>query len=606
MTEDLPEASLANVGIFSDLGPSERASLTAEFERLHVARGEMLVRQGDPADSLYIVVSGRFSVEVEGHSTVVAEIGAGQPIGEIAFLAGGVRTATVMALRDSLVLKLSRSAFESLSARTPSIWQAMTVTLARRLAQSNVDRRPTPDPRPRTIAVVPAGPSPIPAGFVERLAAGFAARSRVATIDSDRAGDMLGGTPLTSPEATTSFNALEAAHDYVLYAADGGRTDWSEKAIRQADLVLLVGRHAAASAGPVPLTDLERLVQRVHAGTSTRLVLLHPTRGPVTGTERWLTGRAVGMHHHVALDRDDDIARLVRFIDRRALGFVACGGGAYCAAHIGIFAALREAGLEIDIFGGTSGGAAMAAAFALGGEPDAVDRGVHDIFVTHRAMRRYTWPRYGLLDHRHFDDLLRLHYGTGRIEDLWVPYFAVSTNLSTYAIERHRRGELWAAVRASSAIPGLLPPYFTRDGQMLVDGALLDNVPIRVMSEIKSGPNVVVSFATPRDERFALDYDALPSRRRLLRAVLNPLARGSLPTAPGPGSVLVRSMMANRHGFEGHLGADDLVLSPPFPPDMGILDWHRHREILEQARTWTTRTLAELQAADHPLLVARA
>ena len=88
------------------------------------------------------------------------------------------------------------------------------------------------------------------------------------------------------------------------------------------------------------------------------------------------------------------IARLYRFINGTALGLVACGGGALCAAHVGLYKALIECGFEFDIVGGTSAGAAMTGAFAMGKHPDDIDRGTHDIFVTNRAMQRYTWPRY--------------------------------------------------------------------------------------------------------------------------------------------------------------------------------------------------------------------
>ena len=131
------------------------------------------------------------------------------------------------------------------------------------------------------------------------------------------------------------------------------------------------------------------------------------------------------------------------------------------------------------MMGGTSGGAAMAAAFAMGTAPDDVDRATHDIFVTNKAMRRYTWPRYSLLDHKHFDDQLVRYYRGVDIEDLWIPYFAVSTNLTSHDLHRHRHGDLWAAVRASGSMPVLLPPYYTADGHMLVDGAILDNVPVQ-------------------------------------------------------------------------------------------------------------------------------
>ena len=244
--------------------------------------------------------------------------------------------------------------------------------------------------------------------------------------------------------------------------------------------------------------------------------------------------------------------------------------------------------------GGTSAGSALAAAFALGAAPEAIDRAIGDIFVANRSFRRYTLPRYSLVDHTHFDRHLVRHFGEIDIEDLWIPYFAVSTNLSTYDLHRHRRGPLWAAIRASAAIPVLLPPYYTRDGHMLVDGCLLDNVPIRVMHEIKSGPNVVVSFRVPDLERFEVDYDTLPSRTALLGILANPLRYKELPRAPGLHTVLLRSLMTNRQDFKRHLTRDDLVLVPPVPADMGLLDWHRHTELMETACSWAREELARL------------
>jgi NTE family protein len=308
------------------------------------------------------------------------------------------------------------------------------------------------------------------------------------------------------------------------------------------------------------------------------------------------------MHHHVALDNVGDAERLYRFINGTALGLVACGGGAYCAAHVGLYKALVQSGLTFDIMGGTSGGGAMTAAFAMGSDPDAVDRATHDIFVTNKAMRRYTWPRYSLIDHTHYDRQLANYYSGVDIEDLWIPYFCVSTNLSSYDLHRHRTGDLWGAVRATGSIPVLLPPFYTKDGHMLVDGAILDNVPIRVMHELKSGPNVVISFEVPKLQRFEVDYRSLPGRASLLKAMLNPLLRGSLPPAPSPGTVLMRCMMANRQGFERRLRPEDLLLVPPFPQDMGIMDWHRHTELMDNTYRWGLREVARLRAEGHPAL----
>jgi len=599
MSQDATEHGLDAVEIFHDLTADERARLTAELDTLSLKRGEALVRQGETADALYIIVTGRFAVTLEGSRQPIAELGPGQPVGEIAFLAGGVRTATVTALRDSLVLRLGRADFEALSAKRPSIWRTLTVALARRVAEANVSRPPPPDPRPRTLALIRAGDSALPPVCVDQLVGALGRSGKVLLLDAARARDVLpAGTAIDSSEATRALNALEGRTDYVLFLADAELTPWSEKAIRQADLVLAVGWHAA---GERP-NALERLAAELLPADAQRLVLLHGGRGTITGTARWLTDRRIAMHHHVALDEPDHMARLARFIDGTARGLVACGGGAYCAAHIGLYKALQQCGLTFDMMGGTSGGGAMAAAFAMGTTPDDIDRATHDIFVTNRAMRRYTWPRYSLLDHKHFDDQLVRHYGGIDIEDLWIPYFAVSTNLTSHELHRHRHGDLWAAIRASGSMPVLLPPYYTADGHMLVDGAILDNVPVKVMHELKSGPNVVVSFSVPSPERFEVDYAALPGRGELLKRMLTPWLRGTLPAAPGVGTVLMRAMMANRQEFDRHLRPEDLLLVPPFPPDMGILDWHRHTELMDRTYRWAMHELARLKAVGHPAL----
>jgi NTE family protein len=298
------------------------------------------------------------------------------------------------------------------------------------------------------------------------------------------------------------------------------------------------------------------------------------------------------------------VARLYRFINGTALGLVACGGGALCAAHVGLYKALIESGFEFDIVGGTSAGAAMGAAFAMGKHPDDIDRGTHDIFVTNRAMQRYTWPRYSLLDHRHYDTQLSRYFAGTNIEDLWIPYFSVSTNLSSYELHRHDRGDLFDAIRASGSIPVLLPPVYTPEGEMLVDGCLLDNVPIHTMHQLKSGPNVVVSFDIPELQRFNVDYAALPTRAELIQMSLNPFARSKLPEAPGLTTVLMRSLMANRHDFKRQLKPEDLLLVPPIPEDMGILDWHRHTELVEAAHRWGLQEVIRVRAAAHPFASA--
>lgn len=594
--------SLATVSTFKGLDGEALALLEQRLKPIPVGRGECLVRQGESADALFVVVSGRFAVEIEGHSRPVTEISHGSTVGEIAFFAGGSRTATVRAIRDAVVVRLTRADFDEISARSPAIWTAITSTLADRLAaetrrSAQLDRTTSvrrAAPRPRTIAVVGAGSGYIPPPFLTAFVEDALERADTLVVSSGTLPDVLGVETLEDLDLTGALNALEGRYATVVFIADRDLSAWTQKAIRQADEVLLVAAPINEPVGTkVALNAVEAFALELHGPASRRLVVVHGRKGILQGTRHWLAARDPVMHHHAALGETEDIARLWRFMRGEALGFVGCGGGAYCAAHVGVYRAFLEAGISFDLIGGTSGGAAMGAAFAQELDPFEIDARVHRMFIEGRALARYTLPRYGLLDHTHFDAHLEKEYGTIRIEDLWKPYYAISADLSEYAVEVHRTGHLWRAIRASAAIPGLLPPLYTDDGRMLVDGSVIANVPIETMHSIKRGPNVVVTFNAPHGQRFAVDYASLPKRSELIWRTFSPLSGHALPKAPSAATVLVRSLMANRSNFERSLLPSDWLLVPPTPPNMGALDWRRHTELMEAAYVFTR---AELEA----------
>jgi NTE family protein len=604
---ETPGQLLRAVEAFRDLSADAVAVIASTLRLTPVARGEILIRQGEKADALYLVVSGRFDIHVEGRRESLGEIGAGSSIGEIAFFSGGVRTASVKAERDSLVLRLDRAEFDRVAASSPAIWRIVTATLARRLAEMTMGHPPRKEMRPRTVAVCRAGQEAFPDEFIADLRSTFEAGARPFFLDAGTFARALGAdVSLESAEATNWFNSLEAQFEFVVYVTDAELTEWSKKAIRQADLVLSVGRHAGdAAASRFEPNAIEQFAYALHGSEDLRLVLLHDSQDPISGTRRWLDARPpMRMHHHIALGHKPHYARLFRFINGNALGLVACGGGAFSAAHIGVYQALLDAGMEFDMLGGTSGGGAMTAAFALGLPTDEIDRRVHEIFVTNAVFKRWTWPRYGLIDHTLFDRMLEQHYTSKDIEDLWTPFFAVSTNLTDSGIYVHRRGPLWEAVRSTGAIPVLLPPFYTKEGEMLVDGGLLDNTPVHVMRSLKQGPNVVISFQFAEPTRFHIDYRSLPSRKRLIRHLLNPFSRKPLPKAPGPLAVLLRSLMIGRQDFSSAIADGDILLVPPLPPELSAMSWDHHSELRASAQAFAAAELKWLKSQGHPLLRA--
>jgi len=589
--------------LFRTLSSGQRLKAFGAMVRQDLVRGQMLVAQGEPSDALFVVLHGALAVRRAGDHAPIAELRAGEVVGEIGFFANMPRTADVIAIRDTSVLVLTRAAYRDLAEDAPAIVEELLAALARRFAKETARLKPLrAAPKVRTVALLQGGFAPAPAAFDRRM------RERLAAIgaeivDPARLDAMFPGRALDASEITDWLNRIEQTAPLVVYLGNGGASAWTRKAIRQADLVLFVC-HGDAPAGE--LTDVEAFACKVHPAPARRLVRIHARRsGEVSGTAAWLARLPCFMHHHVALEDQIDIHSLIRFMSGRALGFVAAGGGSFGSAHVGIYKALRERGVVFDIFVGTSVGSAMVAGFAKNHEAEALERGTHEIFVKSRSFRRPTWPRYSLLDHKAFDRALADQYGADcRIEDCWRPFAAVATNLSTHNLELIRTGRLWQAVRASSAIPGLLPPFYTAEGAMLVDGCLIDNVPLAQMHQLKSGPNLVVHFGDPAAEMFDVEYAALPGRLELAMAMLMPFRKKLLPAAPSAVNVLWRSLVAHQRYDALPTAPLDHVMRPPFSPDIGVTEFERHTEIFEASYLWAREAIAALEAQGNAAVTA--
>jgi NTE family protein len=589
--------------LFRTLSSEQRLKALNAMVRQDLVRGQMLVAQGGPSDSLFIVLHGALAVCRNGDLEPIAELRAGEIVGEIGFFANVPRTADVIAIRDTSVLALTRAAYQELARDAPAIVEALLAALARRFAKETARLTPLrASPKARTVALIDGGREPLPDAFDRRMREGLAAID-AEIVDPVRVNAIFPGRALDAPEVADWLNRLEQASPLVVYLGGRESSAWARKAIRQADMVVFACRGDAPAGG---LTDVEAFACEVHPMSARRLVRVHDRRSSqVSGTAAWLARLPCFMHHHVALEDQVDIDSLIRFLSGRAIGFVAAGGGSFGTAHVGIYKAFRELGVMFDIFVGTSVGSAMVAGFAKNHEAEDLERGTHDIFVKSRSFRRPTWPRYALLDHKAFDRALADQYGRDcRIEDCWRPFAAVATNLSTHNLELIRSGLLWQAVRASSAIPGLLPPFYTPEGAMLVDGCLIDNVPLAPMHQLKSGPNLVVHFGEPAAEMFDVEYDALPGRLELVATMLMPFRKKLLPAAPSAVNVLWRSLVAHQRYDTLPTAPLDMVMRPPCPPGIDVTDFDRHTEIFHASYLWARQAIVALEAEGNAAVAA--
>ena len=278
------------------------------------------------------------------------------------------------------------------------------------------------------------------------------------------------------------------------------------------------------------------------------------------------------------------MARLARIESRSAVGLVLAGGGARGFAHLGVARALQEQGIEVDFVGGTSIGAVMAALVASD-QPlaKAMD-------VTRRAFGSnptgdYNWlPLMSLISGRRLrrtiDDSLNDLLGFAPdIEDLWKNYYCIATNFSQAREHPLRRGPLPKALRASTAIPGALPPTVI-DGDLLCDGGTFNNFPVDVMRNLRGVGSVIGVDLNSRKPR-RLDFDEVPGTWALLRDRLRPRKqrRYKLPSmAAYLMNVTILYSMSRQHQAQG---LTDLYFNPPMDR-VGLLEWKRFDDIVAQ------------------------
>jgi predicted acylesterase/phospholipase RssA/CRP-like cAMP-binding protein len=503
--------ALRQHGTLSDVEPGLLTALENELEPITLKGGDVLMRAGEPSDGVYVVVSGRLRV-VTGLGTPeeqrLSEIGAGETIGEMALITGEPRSADVYAIRDTQLARLRQAAVERLLRQFPG---GTLVMLARgpvqRLRAMNQGR---PEVTPAaTLALVPAATGVDLEAFAAAFVRALAPLGTVAHLNSQTV-DAQFGRRGAAQTGGTADNALliewlarqELAHRFVLYQTDASPSAWTELAIRQADHIVLV-----ANAGAEPgLNAIEREV--LGAGVAPRtgrtLVLQHPAGTSPTNTTRWLSQRHLTRHLHLRAGRSEDFARVARLVTGHGVGLTLGGGFARGLAHIGVLRACRELNIPIDVLGGSSMGAMIAAQHLLGWDADRIVRDVCKGFST--SWDDITLPFLSFKRGGKSSKLLKSFFGEAQIEDLWLPFFCTSTNLNRAELKLHSAGPLYPAILATTRAPGVFPPVVI-DGELHVDGGLINNVPVDIMLEVANhGVILGVDVSPPHKLGRVVDY----------------------------------------------------------------------------------------------------
>ena len=552
------EAALARV--FED--QNTRASWFA------LTGGELLFSAGEAAARLYLVRSGRLGVFRQDDDQPPQFLGVvkpGEPVGEMALIAGTPHSASVVALRDSEILALPREVFFEAVRTQPEVM----IELSRLMLHRARERAPGVT-EPSVFGFISVRGRPI-RPFVDRVAAAVEAQGKTCQVIDHSA--------LSS--ISEWFSRMEDSHDFVLYVAELDEPSWANLCARQVDRLFLVGDALTAPPSNIPIRTAHGLQQ------FTDLILLRdPRMRRPANTAVWLDTINPGRWFHAIEGDAADAARIARIVTGTAIGLVLSGGGARAYAHIGAVRALHEAGVRFDFLGGSSMGAVIAAGPALGWTDDELDARIRTAFVRSDPLSDLAFPIIAMTRAGKVARLLQDAYGEIDIADMPLPFFAVSSNLTSGRIEVHRRGLLRRAMRASISIPGVMPPVVI-DGQVLVDGAVIKNFPTDVMRQPNAGPIVGVDMSQMR----GVDPATLANPPSWWRWI----ASGAWKKGPPIVSVLMRSATITTDAdMESSRAEADLLILPE-PEGSDIRDWKVYDPVVAAGHAAAVVSLSKLE-----------
>jgi predicted acylesterase/phospholipase RssA/CRP-like cAMP-binding protein len=538
-----------------------------EFEICEIAGGDWLFRQGDDGGALYLLVRGRLHVFRENPEPapprLLGEVVPGESVGEAGMLSGQKRSASIRAIRDSLLIRISRQSFEHLSASHPELIMKLASHVSRLLQRSHAGMGAAAARRLSSITLLPLSVSARSDEFCRTLTEGLEGFGRTLTLSAAKLRDM--GAPAgvaDGPEAIPAalqfwVHQQETRNRFLVYQCEANDSPWTRFVMRQSDLVVFI----AEAQDDATVSEWEARLRAGKGAATGRqaLVLLQPSSDtPINGTSRWLTDRRTDFHLHVRKDKADDIQRVARVISGNALGLVFGGGGARGFAHLGVYKALLELGITLDWVGGASIGSIFGAPVAADWAYDKAYAIARHSFVKVKPFSDYTLPVAALIRGRRMERELEAHQGF-QIEDMPIPFFCISSILDSGELYLHESGKLSSALRAGAALPGVIPPAVV-NRRLHIDGAVLNSLPVDIMMQKPVGKIIAVDLSSYKS--YEVDYPAIPSPWAILAGRVLPFMRKY--RVPSLATTMLKATEIGTQQRVRNAGQQaDLLLRPP-------------------------------------------
>ena len=477
--------------IFSRLNQSEINELLKLMEVVELNAGDILFEKDSESDALYVVVKGMLaailptSLEEE---KIAGTIRSGQTVGEMGLLTSQTRGLTIRALRQSTLLKLTRPVFENYFANEPEILMKLIRLIVAR-AQKTI-RMLTSYYQYTNIMLLPANDRIDVQLFVKKLKEQIPPDAKIIFLSIS---DLKANQQNYHMEVHQHLDKLEVTHEYILYVIDAYDEVLLDTLFERTDRIMILGKGSQS----VQIDAFIKKELETHYAKHIKkdLILLYPDHVTPKNTKDWLKYIPISRYHHIHDHQQEDYARLLRFLTGGACGLILGGGGVRGWVEVGVIKALLEKKIAIDIVGGVSVGATIGACFLMSSSyEDFFDsvRAISDAVGNPFSLSHFTLPMVSILSGKSGTLALQKCFGEKHIEDLSKPFFCISCNISKSKQAIHTQGLLWHWIRASGAIPGLVPPI-VNEGDIHVDGGVTNNLPVDVMKDYLDGKGKIIA-----------------------------------------------------------------------------------------------------------------
>ena len=571
--------------------------LTGEW--ITLKHNSKLFDEGEPSDSMFFLVRGflKAFINSDGNLKEVGEIKEGEVIGEMGLLSDEPRSASIYSTRESILFKINKEKFDDLMRSSPSVLFALSKQIILRFKKNqNVDTG-----NENTTFLTLIYTSQDQKNQLSGNKIGKTLDTALGKIDSsyflDRTlvNEKLGIKDINKELSLEEkyypldnlINNLGKDYKYIILECDPDNNMWTKWCTRIGDKFLFMLDPEDGINNSSMIREMDGIQKNTpkHLLVDRQLIIFHQNKNTFpTNTIKFLEElHPISNHYHIDINNEDDFNRLARILTGSSIGVAFGGGGARGIAHIGVYKALIEYGIPVDIVCGTSAGGMMSGLVASRYSIEEITE-IFKNFGKNVKVKwaDYTLPYSSIVKDPKLIEAYKSFCGEKKIEDLWLPMFCCAVNISSAELTVFDRGSLWRALRATTSLPGLLVPAVD-NGSLFVDGGLINNMPGDILKERYNSKLISVNVSPEKD--LVPNFSEFPNQTKYLlkKMFLRKKFKkdyGHI-DIPNLASIMVRSIMVGSAKKTNEVAKiSEIYLSPP-TDNFKMLDYDNLEKITE-------------------------